>query len=221
MLDSPTGNRLKYVIQVLYGENITNDAMEYKRLLAGLRAAIGLGIDKIIVKGDSQLVNKEYACPQMAPYVEEVWKLQRRFNSFRAVYVPPNENTVADELSQLASVQDPVPPGVYIEVLRRPSVSLKRPSSKSTATPGAGDPATSTPRVSSPEEAEDLVAPTQREAMLLLGRMVLPLERTYPPWAQDIVKYMMEHTLLADDDEAEKVARRAKLYVLIDGDLYR
>ena len=57
--------------------------------------------------------------------------------------------------------------------------------------------------------------------MLLLGLMVLPLERTHLPWAQDIVKYMTEHTLPTDDHEAEKVARRAKLYVLIDGDLYR
>ena len=38
---------------------------------------------------------------------------------------------------------------------------------------------------------------------------------------QDIVKYMTEYTLPADDHEAEEVARRAKLYVLIDGDLYR
>ena len=48
-------------------------------LLAGLRAAVGLGIGKVIVKGDSQLVikqvNKEYDCQKMAPYVEEVWKL--------------------------------------------------------------------------------------------------------------------------------------------------
>ena len=68
VLESPTGDRLKYVVQVLYGENITNNAMEYEGLLAGLRAAIGLGIDKIVVKGDSLLVikqvNKEYACPQ-------------------------------------------------------------------------------------------------------------------------------------------------------------
>ena len=119
----------------------------------------------------------------MAPYVEEVWKLQRRFNSFQAAYVPRNENTVADELSQLPCRQDPVPPGVYIEVLRHPSISLERPSSKSMATPGAGDPATSTPRGPSPEGAEDLVVPTPREAMLLFGRMVLPLERTHPPWA--------------------------------------
>ena len=50
---------------------------------------------------------------------------------------------------------------------------------------------------------------------------MLPLERTHPSWAQGIVKYMTEHTLPADDHEAEKVARRAKLYILIDGDLYR
>ena len=88
----------------------------------------------------------------MAPYVEEVWKLQRRFNSFRAAYVPRNENMVVDELSQLASRQDLVPPGVYIEVLQRPSVSLERHNSKPAATPGAGDPATSTPRETSPEK---------------------------------------------------------------------
>ena len=52
VLDSPTGDHLKYVVQVLYSENITNNAMEYEGLLAGLRATIGLGIDKIIVKGD-------------------------------------------------------------------------------------------------------------------------------------------------------------------------
>ena len=49
--------------------------MEYEGLLVGLHVAIGRGIGKVIVKGDSQLVikqvNKEYACPQMAPYVEE------------------------------------------------------------------------------------------------------------------------------------------------------
>ena len=33
VLDSPMGDRLKYVIQVLYGENITNNAMEYEGLL--------------------------------------------------------------------------------------------------------------------------------------------------------------------------------------------
>ena len=32
---------------------------------------------------------------------------------------------------------------------------------------------------------------------------------------------MTEHALPEDDHEAERVARQAKLYVLIDGELYR
>ena len=61
---------------MLYQGNISNNIMEYEDLLVGLRAANSLGIGKLIVKGDSQLVikqdNKDYACPQMVPYVEEV-----------------------------------------------------------------------------------------------------------------------------------------------------
>ena len=32
---------------------------------------------------------------------------------------------------------------------------------------------------------------------------------------------MVEHVLPEDDHEAEQVARRAELYILIDGELYR
>ena len=67
ILTSPIGERLKYVVQMHYQGNISNNMTVYEDLLAGLRAAIGLGIGKVIVKGDSQLVikqvNKEYACP--------------------------------------------------------------------------------------------------------------------------------------------------------------
>ena len=85
---------------------------------------------------------------------------------------------------------------------------------------GAGNPSTPTTRVASPED-KDPVVPTAEEALLPSGQEVLLVERTHPPWALDIVKYMVEHVLPEDDHEAERVARRAKLYVLIDGELYR
>ena len=82
---------MKYVVQMHYQVNISNNTTEYEGLLAGLRAAIGLGIGKVIVKGDSQLaikqVNKEYASPQMAPNVEEVWKQIGRASCRERVYV--------------------------------------------------------------------------------------------------------------------------------------
>ena len=67
VLTSPTGDRLKYIIQMHYQLNISNNTTEYEGLLVGLCAANGLGIGKLVVKGDFQLVikqvNKEYACP--------------------------------------------------------------------------------------------------------------------------------------------------------------
>ena len=70
-------------------------------------------------------------------------------------------------------------------------------------------------------EAQDPAVPAAEEALLPPAQAVLLVERTHPPWAQDIVKYMVEHVLPEDDHEAERVARQAKLYILIDGELYR
>jgi ribonuclease HI len=62
----------------------SNNTTEYEGLLAGLRAAAGLGVKRLVVRGDSQLVinqvTKEYDCPQMWAYVDEVRKLERRFS---------------------------------------------------------------------------------------------------------------------------------------------
>ena len=57
--------------------------------------------------------------------------------------------------------------------------------------------------------------------MLSFCQIMLPVEGTHPPWAQDIIKYMTEHALPEDNHDAERVARQAKLYILIDGELYR
>ena len=65
LLVAPTGEHLKYVIQMYFPwEKSTNNTVEYEGLLAGLRIATDLGIRKLIIRGDSQLVirqaNKDY-----------------------------------------------------------------------------------------------------------------------------------------------------------------
>ena len=57
--------------------------------------------------------------------------------------------------------------------------------------------------------------PAAEEALLPPAQAVLLVEQTHPPWAQDIVKYMVEHVLPEDNHEAEQVARRAKLYLFV------
>jgi hypothetical protein len=81
LLVAPTREHLKYVIQMHFPrEKVTNNTAEYKGLLAGLRIAVDLGIKKLIIRGDSQLVvkqvNKDCQSPLMQAYVEEVRKLE-------------------------------------------------------------------------------------------------------------------------------------------------
>ena len=58
----------------------SNNVVEYEGLLCGLLTAAGLGIQRLVVRGDSQLVinqvSKEYDCPRKKAYVEEVRKLE-------------------------------------------------------------------------------------------------------------------------------------------------
>jgi hypothetical protein len=66
VLTSPSGDKLFYAVQLCFKpeHKVSNNIAEYEGLLAGLRAANALGIKRLIVKGDSQLVvnfsNKSY-----------------------------------------------------------------------------------------------------------------------------------------------------------------
>ena len=93
LLVAPTGEHLKYVIQMHFPREMsTNNTAEYEGLLAGLRIAADLGVKKLIVRGDSQLVvrqvNKDYQSPLMEAYVDEVRKLEERFDGIQAEHVP-------------------------------------------------------------------------------------------------------------------------------------
>ena len=88
--------------------------------------AADLGIKKLIIRGDSQLVvkqvNKDYQSPLMEAYVNEVRKFEERFNGLQAEHVPRAENSIADDLSKRAALKLPVEPGTFVLQLIQPSV---------------------------------------------------------------------------------------------------
>ena len=99
-------------------EKSTNNTAEYEELLAGLRITADLGIRKLIIRGDSQLVvkqfNKDYQSPSMEAYVDEVRKLEERFDGLQAEHVIQAENSIADDLSKCAALKLPVEPGTFV-----------------------------------------------------------------------------------------------------------
>src|SRR5947207_4413046 len=212
VLSPPTGETLKYIVRLDF--KATNNMAEYEGLLAGLRAAAGLGIHRLIVKGDSQLVvnqvNKDYQCsdPMMAAYLAEVRKMERRFLGLEVKHVLRRDNQLADELARMSSSGTPPPVGVFEERLSQPSVSVPVGDEGGTLGPGrvpgvpppAGNP-------SGGQASGD-------------HRVAAGLDAEVESWIQPIRAYLCGQAAPEDDATAEKVARQAKRYALVDGHLY-
>jgi ribonuclease HI len=120
----PNGDQVKYMVHLEF--KATNNMAEYEALIFGLSAALSLGICKLLVKGDSQLIIKqvrgECSCnePRLAAYLH-VRKLEKDFTALKLQHVPQADNSVADELSVRASTWAPVSEGVFERWLLRPT----------------------------------------------------------------------------------------------------
>ena len=85
VLISPTQDKLYYAVQLYFqqGEKVSNNIVEYEGLIAGLKAAAALGVKRLIIKGDSQLLvnfsNKVYEPKDkhMEAYLAEVRKIEK------------------------------------------------------------------------------------------------------------------------------------------------
>jgi hypothetical protein len=110
----------------------TNNVAEYEALVLGLRAAKDMGIEKISVFGDVELIIQQirniYQAkhPRLRSYRNEVWDLiDSFFLAFNISFIPRGENTVVDSLVVSASnFRVPLPPKLRydVEVKYRPSI---------------------------------------------------------------------------------------------------
>ncbi|KAK1682067.1 hypothetical protein QYE76_042915 [Lolium multiflorum] len=129
-LKSPL-RRTADVLQIHF--EATSNMAEYEALLHGLRIAKEIGIKHIICCGDSDLVAQQVAGTWnarnsvMAAYRDEVDEIAKCFLGYEVKYVRRDDNTAADMLSKLGSGRKPIPPGIFLEHLRVPSVKGANP----------------------------------------------------------------------------------------------
>jgi hypothetical protein len=89
---------------------------EYEALLCGLKIAIEIGVKRLDVRGDSQLVidqvMKNASCQddKMEAYCKAMRALKDRFYGIELNHVPRRYNEEADELAKIASGRITVPP---------------------------------------------------------------------------------------------------------------
>ena len=108
ILKSPKGDRLKYAARLQY--QITNNEAKYEALLKGLELAKSLGVESVVVQGDSQLIINQVngRCEakedRMKKYLSKVKQLVKKFKEVSFVQLPREENMEADALAKVASV---------------------------------------------------------------------------------------------------------------------
>ena len=94
-----------YSKAVFVGENETNNVAEYTGLLIGMQAAIRLGIRKLVIRGDSQLVIRqmlgEYKVksPGLLALYQQAKTMGTNFESVIYQHVYRDQNARADALS--------------------------------------------------------------------------------------------------------------------------
>ena len=104
---SPLGVHMRYMIRLHF--TASNNAAKYEALVNGLQIAIELGVRRLDVRGDSQLVidqvMKESNChdPKMEAYYKLVRHLEDKFDDLKLNHIVRKYNEAADKLAKMAS----------------------------------------------------------------------------------------------------------------------
>ena len=89
VLVSPRGDKLRYVLQIHFDSS--NNEAEYEALLYGLRMAISLGVRRLMVYGDSDLVGHQKSSYNWLLQCSE--KARKEIRGVRASSHPPTEKS--------------------------------------------------------------------------------------------------------------------------------
>ena len=142
----------------------------------------------------------------MDAYCKTVRRLEEKFDGLELNHVLRKYNEAADALAKMASERATVPPDVFVSDLYKPSVDYKD--------DGGSDP----PPVKSGLDPESTADP-ELEAMDIESEPPAPDD--LPDWRYPLLQCLVDGSLPPDQTEARRVARRAKTFFLLDGEMYK
>ena len=123
---SPLEVQMRYMVRLHFPSS--NNVAEYEALINDPRITIELGIRRLDIRGDSELVvyqvMKESSShdTKMTTYYQEVQWLEDKFNGLELNHIPRHLNKAADALTKAASDRELVPMGVFASDQHKPSV---------------------------------------------------------------------------------------------------
>jgi ribonuclease HI len=197
---SPLEKHVRYVLRLHFPAS--NNVAEYEALVNGLRIAVELGVQRLDARGDSQLgidqvMKNSHCCDRkMEAYCDEVRRLEDKFYGLELNHVARRYNETMDELAKIASGRTMVPPNVFSRDIYQPSVKID-----------------DTPEPEETSAQPEVPSAAKGEALRVEGEQngVAPNLN----WQTPYLEYLLRGELPLDKAEAWRLARRAKLFVLL------
>ena len=128
VLESPMGEKVCYTLRLQFPAS--NNEAEYEALIAGLRLVREMGLQKLRVYNDSQLVvnqvigDYQAKGENMATYLKVAREQLRSFRWFKIEQIPRTESSEVDSLARFASgLEDGTLGQTPIEILTEPSTN--------------------------------------------------------------------------------------------------
>jgi ribonuclease HI len=223
---SPLGEHMRYAVRLHFPAS--NNMAEYEALLCGIKIAIELGVKRLDVRGDSQLVidqvMKNASChdDKMEAYCKAVRALEDKFYGIELNHMPCQYNEEADELAKIASGRITVPPNVFARDVAQPSVVFEPYPSGHNEPSGA-------PSNSAGAEPMDEDPSNEAYVLSLLEGYgsheadVMDIEPTpvQADWREKYIAWIARGEIPADRAAARRIARMAKSFALVNAELYK
>jgi ribonuclease HI len=108
----------------------TNNIAKYEALLLGLRKLKAMGIRRVILKTDSQVISghidksSKARDPKLEKYLDTVRRFEASFEGFSVKNILSGENEHVDLFAKSVAQGLPLPSEVSFETIKAPSVEL-------------------------------------------------------------------------------------------------
>jgi ribonuclease HI len=130
IVTSPTGVVIRYAARLIFAkeEHSTNNTMEYEAFLLALRKMKALGQQNFIIRTDSKVIQEhiekdsEAKNPVLMKYLEKVREMERHFKGYTIQHIPRDDNNEVDKLAKAAVRTQEMPPDVFFEIIKEPSI---------------------------------------------------------------------------------------------------
>jgi hypothetical protein len=159
---------------------------------------------------------------KMEAYCKAVRALEDKFYAIELNHVPRQYNEEANELAKIASGRITVPPNVFARDIAQPSVALEpQPSNRTEPLGAPSNPAGTEPMDEDPSNKAFVLSLLEGYGADEAEAMDVEPAPSGVDWLNKYIAWMDRGELPSDRSEARRIARMAKSFALVDGELQR